>query len=143
PLTPRLSLVPFRGEGTSMLGVVRACAGVVAALFMILWCTSNGQAAGALAIGSCAAYGYAFDYSQLPSARSEAMRKCTGKNCRLVANLRRSCAAFAIDGGNKCGAQGYAVAPKLGQAQNVALQSCYKYGGHDCVIRAWACDAKG
>jgi hypothetical protein len=35
------------------------------------------------------------------------------------------------------------VAPRLGQAENIALQYCYKYGGRDCVIRAFACDAKG
>ena len=126
-----------------MNGLMRACAGIAAALSILVAGGSNGEAAGALAIGSCAAYGYAYDYPQLPPAQSEAMRKCTGKSCRLVASIRRSCAAFAIDGRNKCGAQGFAVAPKLGQAQNVALQSCYKYGGRDCVIRAWACDAKG
>ena len=32
---------------------------------------------------------------------------------------------------------------RLGAAQNTALQFCYKYGGKDCVIRAWICDAKG
>jgi hypothetical protein len=37
---------------------------------------------------------------------------------------------------------GYAVAARLGQAQNAALRHCYQYGGKDCVIRAWACDAK-
>ena len=37
---------------------------------------------------------------------------------------------------------GYANAPKLGAAQNTALKHCYKYGGKDCVIRAWICDGK-
>ena len=41
-----------------------------------------------------------------------------------------------------CAAYGYANAPKLGQAQNTALQHCYKYGGKDCVIRAFICDGK-
>ena len=31
----------------------------------------------------------------------------------------------------------------LGEAQNSALRQCYQSGGKDCVIRAWACDAKG
>ena len=26
---------------------------------------------------------------------------------------------------------------------NAATRECYKYGGKECVIRAWACDAKG
>ena len=53
------------------------------------------------------------------------------------------CAALAIDGHNACGAFGYASAPRLGQAQNTALQYCYRNGGKDCVIRAWVCDGKG
>jgi hypothetical protein len=51
--------------------------------------------------------------------------------------------AIAIDGKNVCGPHGYAVAARLGEAQNTALRQCYQYGGKDCVIRAWACDAKG
>jgi hypothetical protein len=46
-------------------------------------------------------------------------------------------------GHNACGAHGYAVATRLGHAQNQALRQCYQFGGKDCVIRAWACDAKG
>jgi hypothetical protein len=126
-----------------MTGFVRVCARAAAAVCIMLALNSTGEAAGALAIGNCAAYGYAFDYTQAQTAQKEAMRKCTGAKCRLVASMKRSCAAFAIDGRNACGAQGYAVAPKLGDAQNVALKSCYKYGGRDCVIRAFACDAKG
>ena len=37
----------------------------------------------------------------------------------------------------------YASAPTLGRAQNVALRFCYKYGGRDCMVRAWACDGSG
>ena len=35
------------------------------------------------------------------------------------------------------------VIPVKNEAENVALKSCYKYGGKDCVIRAFACDVKG
>ena len=35
------------------------------------------------------------------------------------------------------------LASKLGVAQNTALKYCYNYGGKDCMIRAWICDAKG
>ena len=42
-----------------------------------------------------------------------------------------------------CGPNGYANASRLGVAQNTALKHCYKYGGKDCVIRAWICDGKG
>lgn len=110
-----------------------------------LWLMGSavGHAAGAMAVGACAAYGYTFDFADPNRAQSTALSKCKGAECRLVLTLRRSCAAFAIDGHNSCGPHGYASARVLARAQNVALEHCYKYGGKDCVIRAWACDAKG
>jgi hypothetical protein len=102
---------------------------------------TGAQAASAMAIGECGAYGFAYDYAQAEAARKAAQEKCTGA-CRIV-NMQRACAAFAIDGRNVCGAHGYAVASRLGQAQNTALKHCYKYGGRDCMIRAWACDGRG
>jgi hypothetical protein len=100
-----------------------------------------GHAAGALAIGECGAYGFAYDYAGETAASRAALGKCAG-GCKVVP-VRRACGAFAIDGGNACRAHGYAVAARLGEAQNKALRQCYQYGGKDCVIRAWACDAKG
>jgi Domain of unknown function (DUF4189) len=100
------------------------------------------QAAGALAIGACAAYGYATDYPTVAAAQRVALKNCVGA-CNRVVVTRKGCAAFAIDGHRPCGPNGYANAPKLGQAQNIALKYCYKFGGKDCVIRAWICDAKG
>ena len=102
-----------------------------------------GQAAGALAIGACGTYGFAYDYPRGEAATAEAMRKCSGKGCRVVAHMKRNCAAFAIDLRNACGAYGYASAARLGPAQNTALRQCYSNGGKDCVIRAFVCDAKG
>ena len=108
-----------------------------------LWISGIGvaQAAGALAIGVCGAYGFAYDFAQEAAAAQAALAKCAG-GCKVVA-VRRACGAIAIDGRNVCGAHGYAVAARLGQAQNVALRHCYQHGGEHCVIRAWACDAKG
>jgi hypothetical protein len=102
---------------------------------------STGQAAGAFAVGNCGAYGFSYDYREPEEATAAAQKKCTG-DCKVVP-VRRACAAFAIDGANACGAHGYATSAKLGAAQNTALRQCYKYGGQDCVIRAWICDAKG
>jgi uncharacterized protein DUF4189 len=102
-----------------------------------------GQAAGAMAVGQCAAYGYAADFTNAEAARAAAQGKCFGRDCKVVMVLKRSCAAFAIDGHRPCGPHGYASARKLGEAENVALKSCYQFGGKDCVIRAFACDVKG
>jgi len=108
---------------------------------LLLGSITAGHAAGALAIGSCGAYGFAYDFSREAAASRAALGKCRG-GCKVVP-LSRACGAIAVDGKNACGAHGYAVAPRLGEAQNTALKQCYDYGGKDCVIRAWACDAKG
>lgn len=126
-----------------MTRVVRGLAGMVAGVFVLAASVWSGHAAGAMAIGTCAAYGYAYDYRDSEAARVAAEGKCTGAQCKVVMTLRHSCAAFAIDSRRPCGPHGYASARRLGEAENTALQSCYKFGGKDCVIRAFACDRKG
>jgi hypothetical protein len=119
----------------------RALAGIGAAASLLIGSIGVAPAAGALAIGSCGAYGFAYDYAKEAAANRAARGKCVG-GCKLVP-VKRACGAIAIDGKNVCGPHGYAVAGRLGEAQNTALRQCYEYGGKDCVIRAWACDAKG
>jgi Domain of unknown function (DUF4189) len=98
-------------------------------------------AAGAFAIGKCGAYGQAYDFPGESAARTAAQKQCKG-NCTTV-TMKRSCAAMSVDLANPCGAYGYAVKPKISASLNAATRECYKYGGKECVIRAWACDAKG
>jgi hypothetical protein len=126
-----------------MMRVSRALACVAAGLCLSTAGSGGARAAGALAIGACAAYGYAFDYTNADAARTAAAGKCHSAGCKVVVALNRSCAAFAIDGHRPCGPHGYASARRLDQAENTALKSCYKFGGKDCVIRAFACDVKG
>ena len=57
--------------------------------------------------------------------------------------MKRACAALAIDMKNPCGPHGYAVKPKISSSLNAATRKCYEFGGKECVIRAWACDARG
>jgi hypothetical protein len=104
---------------------------------------SAADAAGALAVGTCGAYGYGFDYTSEASARSAAMRKCAGGKCRIVGLLHRACAAMSVDAKNPCGSFGWAIDSHLGKAENISMRRCVEFGGHDCVIRAWACDEKG
>jgi Domain of unknown function (DUF4189) len=119
---------------------------VVAASLLVTSCIiptfETAQAAGALAIGACGAYGLAYDFSQPEAANAAALAQCSG-DCKVAAPMRGSCAALSIDVRNACGAFGYAAAPRLAEAQNTALRYCYRNGGKDCVIRAWVCDAKG
>lgn len=100
------------------------------------------QAAGALAVGSCGAYGEAHDFPNATSARANALRQCRGDHCKVVVNLRGNCAAFAVDASNPCGASAHASGPHLGKAQNAALRACYGKGGKDCVIRVFVCDGR-
>jgi hypothetical protein len=123
------------------LGWISARVAVAGAI--VLSAIGLGQAAGALAIGACGAYGFAYDHGSAHVAQTEAMRKCSGRGCRVVSNMKRNCAAFAVDMRNACGSYGYAAASRLGPAQNTALRECYSNGGKDCVIRAFVCDAKG
>ena len=121
---------------------------VVATLLMasatvMLVAVSQARAAGALAVGTCGAYGQAFDYSSVKAASISARSKCKGKTCRVVATVRRGCAAYAVDFTNPCGGHGWGRAGKLGPAQNIALRSCYHDGGKDCIIRTFFCDGKG
>ena len=120
----------------------RALARALIAAGFALMPSAVAQAAGALAIGSCGAYGLAFDFAADQAARSAALRKCEG-DCKVVAAVSRDCAAFAIDMRNACGPHGFASAARLGLAQNHALRQCYLNGGKDCVVRAFVCDAKG
>ncbi|ABD08366.1 conserved hypothetical protein [Rhodopseudomonas palustris HaA2] len=103
--------------------------------------TVPAHAAGALAVGKCGAYGKAFDYAADAAAVEAARKQCNG-DCTTI-TMRRACAALAIDLLNPCGAHGYAVEPKISSTLNAATRKCYEYGGKECVIRAWACDAKG
>ncbi|XUM20330.1 DUF4189 domain-containing protein [Bradyrhizobium oligotrophicum S58] len=102
---------------------------------------SPAHAAGAFAMGQCAAYGQAFDYPAEHLAKAAALKQCKG-DCTAV-TMKKACAAFAVDLTNPCGAHGYAVRPTISTSLNEATRECYKYGGKECVIRAWVCDAKG
>jgi hypothetical protein len=121
---------------------------VVASLFLatatlMLVTVNAARAAGALAIGSCGAFGEAFDYRSTEEASQSALSKCQGESCRVVTTAKRSCAAFAVDFVNPCGAHGWGKGPRLGGSQNAALEACYRDGGKECVIRTFFCDAKG
>ena len=125
-----------------MRNLIRAGVCVAAVVGLLSASVAAPKAAGALAIGSCAPYGYAFDYPTAKEAEAAALQKCDG-SCKQVVTTKNGCVAFAVDGRKPCGPHGFANAPRLGAAQNTALKYCYKFGGKDCMIRAWICDRKG
>ena len=128
---------------TPVMRALVAATLVLATVTVMLVTVSRGHAAGALAIGSCGAFGEAFDYASLDQARRDALSKCKGNGCKVVATVQHGCASLAVDFHNACGAHGWGKAPKLGRAQNAALKRCYAGGGKECVIRTFFCDAKG
>jgi Domain of unknown function (DUF4189) len=99
-------------------------------------------AAGAFAIGKCGAYGQAYDFAAEADALAAARKQCKGE-CPTTLTMKHACAAFAVDLANPCGPHGYAVKPRISSSLNAATKKCYEFGGKECVVRAWACDAKG
>jgi Domain of unknown function (DUF4189) len=126
-----------------MIGFWRESALAVAATCLLIAMIAAAEAAGAFAVGACGAYGYGYDFHKLADARAAALKKCTGANCKIVGELRRGCAAMAIDAKNPCGSYGWAIGSHLGKAENASMRRCAEFGGRDCVLRAWACDEKG
>jgi hypothetical protein len=135
----------FRAELTSgeasliLVGTSRGRA--VFALAWLLVFAAPSWAAGAIAIGKCGAYGQAYDYAGEADARAAALKQCKG-DCTAM-TMKRACAALSVDMSNPCGPHGYAVMPRISSSLNEATRKCYEFGGKECVIRAWACDAKG
>jgi hypothetical protein len=135
----------FRAEltsGEASLILVRNARG--RAMFVLAWLlvlVAPSWAAGAFAIGKCGAYGQAYDYAGEADARAAALKQCKGDCTALT--MKRACAALSVDMSNPCGPHGYAVMPQISSSLNAATRKCYEFGGKECVIRAWACDAKG
>jgi hypothetical protein len=105
--------------------------------------TGTAAAAGAFAVGACGAYGYGYDFHDTSDARAAALKRCNGSACKIVGEMRRGCAAVAIDAKNPCGSFGWAINSHLGKAENASMQRCHQFGGRNCMVRAWACDEKG
>jgi Domain of unknown function (DUF4189) len=126
-----------------MTGFTRILVRAIAVAGVPIAAISAAQAAGAFAVGACGAYGYGYDYRNIADARVAAMKKCSGKGCKIVGDVRRGCAAMAVDAKHPCGSFGWAINSHLGKAENISLRRCYEFGGKDCVVRAFACDEKG
>jgi hypothetical protein len=120
-----------------------AAALLLATATLMLVAVNTARAAGALAIGKCGAFGESHDFLATEAARKNALTKCVGNACRVVAGAQRGCAALAIDYINPCGPQGWGKYAELGRAQNAARRACYKDGGKECVIRTFFWDGRG
>jgi len=126
-----------------MLGFRRNSALAFAVASLLLGTLGAAEAAGAFAVGACGAFGYGYDFRAVTNARAAAIKKCAGSNCQVIGEIRRGCAAMAVDAKNPCGSFGWAINSHLGKAENASMRRCTEFGGHQCVVRAWACDEKG
>jgi len=126
-----------------MIGLLRTAGRVLAAAFFLIAALGAAHAAGALAVGTCGAYGYGYDFRKVADARAGWCRRPCSR-CRCISvSPRRGCAAMAVDVKRPCGSFGWAIDSHLGRAENLSLRRCYDFGGKDCVVRAFACDEKG
>jgi hypothetical protein len=126
-----------------MIGIGQKSAIALATACLLIGSIGAAAAAGAFAVGACGAYGYGYDYRHVADARAAAVKKCSGGSCKIVGEIRRGCAAMAVDAKNLCGPYGWAVNSHLGKAENASMRRCTEFGGRECVVRAWACDEKG
>jgi hypothetical protein len=126
-----------------MFGLKRNSALAIAAAAALVATIGAAEAAGAFAVGASGAFGYGFDYRHAADARTVAMKKCTAGDCKVIGEMHKGCAAMAIDAKNPCGSFGWAIESHLGKAENASMRRCFEFGGHECVVRAWACDEKG
>ena len=126
-----------------MPGFRRYSTPAIAAACFLIATIGAAEAAGAFAVGVCGAFGYGFDFRNVTEARAAAIKKCTGGTCKLIGDMRKGCAAIAVDAKNPCGSFGWAIESHLGRAENASMRRCTEFGGRECVVRAWACDEKG
>ena len=128
---------------TSALRAIVVVSLMLATTTLMVVTLTKARAAGVIAAGACGAYGQAYDSPTLKVARENALAKCTAADCKVVAQVKHGCSAYAVDGVNPCGASGWASGPRLGKVQYDALKACYMAGGNHCIIRTFLCDAKG
>ena len=120
-----------------MVGSMRNFALAVTTVCALIAATGIANAAGALAVGACGAYGYGYDFHKVADARTAAMKKCSGTGCKVVGDIRRGCAAMAVDAKNPCGSFGWAINSHLGNAENTSLREASTSASRPSISR-WA-----
>lgn len=111
---------------------------------LALFTNSKAEAAGAIAIGKCDRVGLSYNFPSQRAAEQRALSECRSRgdrSCEVVVTIHQSCGAFAVSGAGGCSARGWAYAGTRARAETIALGQCRKYGGRNCRVKAWVCDA--
>ncbi len=129
---------------------------------LIFYPTSQGMAAGALAVGlpsdvarSGFTYGFTYDKPDEQTARQEALRQCqTTKDaaqdenlrslCTIITTFSNQCVAVAMDPRNGTPGVGWSVARDRNVAEAQAMAQCRQTDGAElqaaCVVDHSGCD---
>lgn len=108
----------------------------VVALGVVLGFPGMSVAAGAIAKSDDGYTGMSYNYRSQREADERAMRECEGR-CRVVLRYQNSCAAVAV--GDR-GGGGWAQAPRIGQADDRAIEQCEAQGNRRCRVKQHNCD---
>jgi hypothetical protein len=109
--------------------------------FLLLF-TSAARADGALALGTCSAWGWSSSATAL-SAKEKAMADCTrhdAAGCKVVATDHGGCMAVASDQNASCGKVYWASEVTRREAETGSLGQCRSGDGKNCALVASKCD---
>jgi hypothetical protein len=115
---------------------------IVIILFSIMLVhAGNVYSWGAIALGNQDKnYGASYNYNTKQQAIDRALAECGG-GCEVVVTFNGGCAAFASEAGKMFPyGSGWSTESRY-EAERIALDYCRKYGGKDCRIKAWSCEA--
>jgi hypothetical protein len=97
---------------------------------------------GALAIddNQGSRHGFSYDYPTAYAAQERALQEC-GAGCTIVNTFETGCAAYAADQAPGSTVYGWGTSTTRADAERIAMDFCWQYGGTQCLIRVWGCHA--
>jgi hypothetical protein len=126
-----------------MLIIAKAIWRIIFAGGLLLGGVESGGTVGALAIGSCGAFGFSGNHPSEVLAHADAITTCPGGDCQIIATIRRQCIAVAFDAEDVCIGYAWATGITTNEAKIAALGSCRKSGRRKCFIATSFCDTRG
>lgn len=89
---------------------------------------------------STRSHGYSYDYATQTAAENRALNECESYSgagdCQVLVWFRNACGALA-EASNGIAGTGWGTDRSI--AEDYAIQTCYDYGGNQCVVTRWVC----